>query len=63
MSSSGSWLIAIALAWLILAAFWPSKPTWTPFGGMFTRDRKTGAIKMALTLPTKKSAKKARRRK
>lgn len=62
MSTSGSWLIAIALAWLILAAFWPSKPTWTPFGGVFTRDRKTGAIRMALTLPAKRSAKTRRKR-
>lgn len=50
-------LIAAFLLWL----FWPEKTKWHPFGGVFTRDRKTGAITMALTLPTKKSARKRKR--
>lgn len=50
-------IIAVVVLWL----FWPSKSKWHPFGGVFKRDRKTGAITMALTLPTKKSAKRRRK--
>jgi hypothetical protein len=63
MHDTGMWVICAVLAWLIVAViFGKSKPTWHPFGGMFKRDRKTGAITMALTLPTRKSARKGRRR-
>ncbi len=57
-----SWVIAVPLGLLIGAViFGKSKPTWHPFGGMFKRDRKTGAITMALTLPTRKSTRKRKR--
>lgn len=62
MHDTGLWLICAVLAWLIVAAFTQKKARWHPFGGMFTRDRKTGAITMALTLPTKRSARKRRKR-
>jgi hypothetical protein len=58
-----SWVVAIPLGLLIgYALLGKSKPKWHPFGGVFTRDRKTGAITMALTLPTKRSARKRRKR-
>lgn len=53
----GAWW-AVPLGLLIWAAFWPSKPKWHPFGGLFKRDRKTGAIVMALTLPAKRKRRK-----
>lgn len=54
-------MTAILIAAFLLWLFWPEKTRWHPFGGVFTRDRKTGAITMALTLPTKKSARKRKR--
>lgn len=58
-----AWIVAIPLGSLIgYVLMGKSKSKWHPFGGVFTRDRKTGAITMALTLPTKRKSN-ARRRK
>lgn len=51
-------LIIAFVAWL----FWPSKSKWHPFGGIYNFNRKTGQLKIAVTLPTKHKSK-ARRRK
>jgi hypothetical protein len=44
----------LVIIFVILWLFWPSKSPWHPFGGIYKRDRKTGAITMALTLPIRK---------
>lgn len=54
-------MTALIVIGVLLWLLWPSRSKWHPFGGMFRRDRKTGAIVMALTLPTKRR-KKGRRR-
>jgi hypothetical protein len=52
---------AALLGWLIWAAYFAkAKARWHPFGGMFHRDKKTGAIVMALTLPTKRGKRRKR---
>jgi hypothetical protein len=61
MTGAAALVIAVLLGWLIVAAFSKKRAKWYPFGGVFKRDRKTGAIVMALTLPTRKSTKRRKR--
>jgi hypothetical protein len=51
-------LIAAFVVWL----FWPKKTRWTPFGGVFKHDRRTGQLTVAVTLPGKKKRVKTRRK-
>lgn len=50
-------LLIAFVVWL----FWPEKTRWHPFGGIYNFNRKTGQLKIAVTLPTKKNARKRKR--
>lgn len=52
-------IIAGVIAWL----FWPSKSRWHPFGGIYSFDKRTGRLKIAVTLPTTKSKRRTAARK
>jgi hypothetical protein len=51
-------LIIAVLLWL----FWPEQTRWTPFGGVFKHDKRTGQLTVAVRLPTKRGTKKRRKR-
>lgn len=63
MHDTGLWLIAFALAWLIVAAFAPKRAKWYPFGGVFRHDKRTGQLTVAVTLPGRGKSKGAKKRK
>lgn len=49
-------IIAGVIVWL----FWPQKTRWTPFGGIYKWDKRTGKLTVAVTLPTKRARKRKR---
>lgn len=55
-------MTAILIIAFVVWLFWPEKTRWHPFGGLYNWNRKTGQLKIAVTLPTKKSSVRKRKR-
>lgn len=55
-------MTALRIICFVVWLFWPEKTRWHPFGGIYQFNRKTGQLKIAVTLPGKGSKTKRRRK-